>query len=107
MRPMRLNRFYQELEDPETAVVLLDFITGPGVHPDPITPFVRAYEDSVLARGKKLVVISSICGSREDPQNIAEKTELLRKAGVLVMPSNYQSSRLASAMMAKLAERGK
>ena len=104
---LRLNRFYQELEDPETAVVLLDFITGPGVHPDPITPFVRAYEDSVLARGKKLVVISSICGSREDPQNIAEKTELLRKAGVLVMPSNYQSSRLASAMMAKLAERGK
>ncbi len=102
---LRLKRFYQELEDPETAVILLDFITGPGVHPDPITPFVHAYEDAVLARGKSLTVISSICGSREDPQNVAEKAELLRKAGILVMPSNYQSSRLASAMMTKLAER--
>ncbi len=102
---LRLKRFYQELEDPETAVILLDFITGPGVHPDPITPFVRAYEDAVLAKGRKLVVISSICGSRGDPQNVAEKTALLRKAGVLVMPSNYQSSRLASALMTKLAQR--
>ena len=87
-------------------MILLDFITGPGVHPDPITPFVRAYEEKVLARGKKLVVISSICGSREDPQNVEEKAKLLRKAGVLVMPSNYQSARLAGLMMRKLAERG-
>ncbi|HIT08150.1 MAG TPA: FdrA family protein [Candidatus Merdivicinus faecavium] len=103
---LRLKRFYEELEDPEVAVILLDFITGPGVHPDPITPFVRAYEEKVLARGKKLVVISSICGSREDPQNVEEKAKLLRKAGVLVMPSNYQSARLAGLMMRKLAERG-
>lgn len=103
---LRLQRFYQELEDPETAVILLDFITGPGVHPDPITPFVRAYEEKVLKSGKKLTVIASICGSAEDPQNVLEKVELLKQAGILVMPSNYQSARLASVMMAKLAERG-
>ena len=100
---LRLKRFYQELDDSETAVILLDFITGPGVHPDPVTPFVRAYQDAVISKGKKLVIIANICGSKEDPQNVQEKTGLLRRAGVIVMPSNYQSSRLASAMMTQLA----
>ena len=102
---LRVKRFCKELEDPETAVILLDFITGPGVHPDPILPFVHAYENPKPAGGGKPVVISNICGSREDPQNVYEKTKLLRKAGILVMPSNYQSSRLASVMMTKLVER--
>lgn len=102
---LRLKRFYQELEDPEVAVILLDFITGPGVHSDPITPFVDAYKAAVTEKGKKLVVISNICGSTEDPQNVVEKKKMLQEAGIIVMPSNFQSARLASAMMKCLAEK--
>lgn len=104
---LRLKRFYKELEDPEVAVILLDFITGPGVHEDPITPFVRAYEKEVIEKGRTVTVIASICGSMEDPQKVGEKADLLRRAGIIVTDSNYQSTRLASALMEELAKRGK
>ena len=90
--------FFKDLElaDPEVGVILLDFITGPGVAYDPITSFAeecRKYKD------KGLVVISNICGSAEDPQDVAAKQKLLEEAGVIVTPSNFQSTKLASAMM--------
>lgn len=93
---LRLKRLRQELMDPEVGVILLDFITGPGVAFDPISSFAeecKKYKDSGL------VVISNICGSLEDPQDVAAKQKLLEDAGVIVTPSNYQSTKLASAMM--------
>jgi FdrA protein len=102
---LRLKRFYKELEDPKVAVILLDFITGPGVHEDPITPFINAYQEKVVEKGRTVTVIASICGSMEDPQNVIEKAALLKKVGVIVTDSNYQSTRLASALMKELAKR--
>lgn len=97
---LRLKRLRQELEDPEVAVVLLDFITGPGVARDPIAPFAR-----VCARHPEVVFISNICGSREDPQGVVRMEKLLTDSGVLVTKSSYQSARLASAMMNALEGR--
>ena len=97
---LRLKRLRQELEDPQVGVVLLDFITGPGVAYDPITAFA---ED--CAKHPSVIFISNICGSLEDPQNVEEKQKLLEKAGVIVTKSNYQSSRLASALMNALERR--
>lgn len=91
---LRLERLRRELEDEEVGVILLDFITGPGVAEDPITPFAGE-----CAKHREIRFISSICGSEEDPQNVAEKAELLRDAGVMVMESNYQSAKLASEIM--------
>lgn len=97
---LRLKRLRQELEDPEVAVVLLDFITGPGVARDPIAPFAR-----VCAQYPNVVFISNICGSREDPQEVARMEKLLTDSGVIVTKSNYQSAKLASAMMNALEGR--
>ena len=97
---LRLKRLCQELEDPEVAVVLLDFITGPGVAYDPITSFAKE-----CAKHPNIIFISNICGSLEDPQNVVEKQKLLEKSGVIVTKSNYQSSRLASALMNALERR--
>ena len=97
---LRLKRLCQELEDPQVAVVLLDFITGPGVAYDPITAFARE-----CARHPDVIFISNICGSLADPQNVEEKQKLLEKAGVIVTKSNYQSTRLASALMNALERR--
>jgi len=80
--------------------VLLDFITGPGVAADPITAFAEE-----CAKHPEIVFISTICGSQEDPQNVAEKEKLLQYAGVIVVKSNYQSAKLASAMMNELDRR--
>ena len=97
---LRLARLRKELEDPEVGVVLLDFITGPGVAADPISAF--ACE---CAKHPEIVFISTICGSFEDPQNVVEKEKLLKDAGVIVVKSNYQSAKLASAMMNELDRR--
>jgi hypothetical protein len=97
---LRLKRLCQELQDPEVAVVLLDFITGPGVAYDPITAFAKE-----CAKHPDIVFISNICGSLEDPQNVEEKQLLLEKSGVIVTKSNYQSTKLASALMNALERR--
>ena len=97
---LRLARLRKELADPQAGVVLLDFITGPGVAADPITAFAQE-----CAKHPEIVFISTICGSYEDPQNVVEKEKLLKDAGVIVVKSNYQSAKLASAMMNELDRR--
>ena len=97
---LRLKRLRQELEDPAVGVILLDFITGPGVAYDPITSFAAE-----CAKHPDVVFISNICGSMEDPQDVVSKEKLLVDAGVIVTRSNYQSTRLASNMMNALERR--
>ena len=99
---LRLKRLRQELADPDVAVVLLDFITGPGVAFDPITAFATE-----CAKHPSVIFVSNICGSLEDPQDVAAKQKLLEEAGVIVTKSNYQSSRLASALMNALERRNR
>jgi hypothetical protein len=102
---IRLKRLEQELADRETAVILLDFITGPGVHEDPITPFFEICRQ-VTAESDSPVFIATICGSARDPQDVAGKRELLEKSGVIVADSNIQSAHLAAALMTAIDERG-
>ena len=94
---LRVKRVQQELTDPEVAVVLLDFITGPGVALNPIMPYV-----DFCAQHKDIIFIATICGAEGDPQDIRAAKEALVKAGVIVADSNYQSAKLAAAMMAAL-----
>jgi len=102
---LRLKRFRQEAADPETAVILLDFITSPGVHPDPIAPFAKACAEAIQARNGALVVIASICGSAQDPQDIAACGRQLVDAGVILTGSNFQSTLLASDWIKALDKR--
>ena len=95
-----ISRLRKELADPQVGVVLLDFITGPGVAADPITAFAQE-----CAKHPEIVFISTICGSEEDPQDVRQKEQLLKDAGVIVVKSNYQSAMLASAMMNELERR--
>jgi len=102
---LRVKRLKEELTDPEVAVVLMDYITGPGVARDPFTSHAKAIKAAKDA-GSPVIFISNICGSDNDPQNIKEKVKLLKEAGVIITGSNYESARLASAMMHELERRG-
>jgi len=97
---LRLKRLKQELTDPQVAVVLLDFITGPGVHANPIEPFAK-----LCNAHRKVIFIATICGAEQDPQNIEAARKILEDAGVLVADSNYQSARLAAAIIQALDRR--
>jgi FdrA protein len=97
---LRLCRLEQELEDPETAVILLDFITGPGVHENPIMPFIP-----IIKKHPGVIFIAAICGADADPQDIATARAALEKTGVIVSDSNYQSARFACALISALDRR--
>lgn len=102
---LREKRLKTELADSEVAVVMMDFITGPGVDEDPITE-IAALCKEMNSGERHVTFISAICGSEGDPQNVVEKTQLLRDSGVIVTGSNYQSTKLASMMMTALEKRG-
>lgn len=97
---LRLKRLEQELTDHEVGVVLLDFITGPGVHADPIMPFVPA-----IKAHPEVSFVAAICGAEDDPQDIVSARRALEEAGCIVVDSNYQSAWIASTMMALLEGR--
>jgi len=95
---LRKARILQEAQDREVAVLLLDIVLGYGSHPDPagaLVGFIVEAKAQVSERGGHLSVVASVCGTEQDVQNLAVQEEQLREAGVIVMPSNAQASRLA------------
>ena len=98
-----LKRLIQEASDEETAVILLDFITGPGVAQDPVGPVADVIRN--MNGRRHITYIANICGSAQDPQNVKEAERILQEAGVIVTPCSYESARLAGALMKALKER--
>jgi len=95
----RRERLLQEADDPEVAVLLLDFILGPAVHPDPAGAVVDAIiqaKHRAADGGRYLSVVASVCGTEGDPQRLSMQEETLRRAGVVVLPSNAQAAKLAA-----------
>jgi succinyl-CoA synthetase alpha subunit len=88
----------REAKDPETAVMLLDFVLGPAVNSDPVGSVINDIKFAmkiVSDRGGKLAVVASVCGTEADPQKRSVQEEMLREAGVIVCPDNYQAALLA------------
>ncbi|HML49265.1 MAG TPA: hypothetical protein PKE04_21205, partial [Clostridia bacterium] len=74
--------------------------TGPGVAMNPILPYA-----ALCGEHRDVIFIATLCGAEGDPQDIRTAREALVRAGVIVADSNYQSARLAAAMMAALEGR--
>jgi succinyl-CoA synthetase alpha subunit len=105
---IRTERILQEGQDAEVAVLLLDCVLGYGSHPDPagamLDSLIEARERA-RKRGGALAVVASVTGTAGDPQNLQEQTDKLASAGCLVMPSNYQASRLACRILREMGRR--
>ena len=96
----RMQRFRQELEEPQVGLIAMDIILGPGVAPDPVScylPLMRARKDTVF--------VCAVCGGEGDPQGKDSIREKLREAGAVVADSNYESARLCAAICRRLEER--
>lgn len=88
----------REAGDSEVALYLMDFILGPAIHPDPagaVIKEIKQAKERFAKDGKYLCVVASVCGTDSDPQNLTRQEKTLRDAGVVVMPTNAQASRLA------------
>jgi FdrA protein len=92
----------------DVAVLLMDFILGPAINPDPVGSVLDCIE-RVKAERKKagghLSIVASVCGTEGDPQKVSDQEKKLRDAGVIVMPSNAQAARLSGFIIKRLSER--
>ena len=107
---LRIQRLDQETGDPEVGVILLDVVLGYGAHANPVEGLVNAIRQSrerAAKDGRHLVVVASVCGTEEDPQQLSRQEELLSRAGVLVTSSNAEASRLAGAVILAVKQAGK
>ena len=93
---LRNAKLREALADPEVAVVLLDVVLGLGAHPDPARPVCDAVRD---ADGGGPLVVASVCGTRDDPQNRERQAAMLGAAGVIVAPSNADAAATAAAIL--------
>jgi succinyl-CoA synthetase alpha subunit len=94
----RLTRLAREIQDPETAVILLDVVLGYGCNSDPAGEIAAAAVDLLDAKHIRKdcpIMIASICGTQGDPQNYDRQCSALEGAGVVVAETNVEACELA------------
>ncbi|MFW9904422.1 MAG: acyl-CoA synthetase FdrA [Candidatus Thorarchaeota archaeon] len=91
----RTQRFLKEINDPQTAVILMDFILGWGSHENPVFDMREAF---VIwnSLDRKVPIVAHVCGTELDPQDFDKSVSELTNTGVYVMPTNAQAARLAA-----------
>jgi FdrA protein len=96
---MRSLRIAQEASDPETAIILLDFILGFNASNDPVGEAI----DSIIAarqkaesRNRHLTFVASITGTEEDPQDLTLQRKMLEDAQVIVTHSSASAAKLCA-----------
>ena len=95
---IRLARIVEEARDPETAVLLLDFVLGYGSHPDPVgvaMPTIRLAQQVAKLNGGHLAIVGYICGTALDKQDYNAQHEKLRSLGVITARSNANAVQIA------------
>lgn len=99
----RRARLLEEARDPEVAVVMLDFVLGYGAARDPagdLADAIEAAHRTAAADRRELVVLAYVCGTEDDPQNLAAQEETLRAARAVVLPTNAAMARTAARLIA-------
>ena len=91
---LRNKRIVEEAKDKDVAVIMLDIVLGYGSNMKPAEEICPA-----IAEAKKIapnrLVICSITGTKNDPQNKDYVKRELEKAGAIVMASNAEASLLS------------
>ncbi len=99
---LRNQRILAEGQDPEIAVLLLDFILGYNASEDPAGDLLDAIgqaRESVQRHGGNLAVVASICGTDSDPQDLALQRKLLEDSGAIVFPSGAGAAQFCAQLV--------
>jgi FdrA protein len=90
---LRLEALDEVIGDPTTGTVLIDVVLGHGAHPDPardLAPLVSR------ASQRGIATVTSLCGTRGDPQGRDEQAERLQAAGAEVYLCNAEAAARAA-----------
>lgn len=106
---VRKPAILREAADPETAVILLDFILTPPGHMDPTgycLDDIRMAQEMAEAEGRHLIFIASVLGTTADLQDLRKQQRQLEEAGVIVCQTNYRAAVLAGEIIRQKKELG-
>jgi FdrA protein len=104
----KLVRLANEMEDPLTAIILLDVVLGHGCHEAPGVEIAGALATLRTAGAGRMrsrepgegpLILASICGTHGDPQGYASERKALEAAGVFVAEHNQGLCELALAAL--------
>ncbi|MGI6556191.1 MAG: acyl-CoA synthetase FdrA, partial [Pseudoramibacter sp.] len=87
----RIECMEDALDDPTTGVILFDVMLGYGSHADmagALIPTIQNLQAKAEAAGRKIVFVSTVCGTRRDFQDYDETVKKLKDAGVVVCETN-------------------
>ncbi|MCZ6873990.1 MAG: hypothetical protein O7G88_10750, partial [bacterium] len=90
------------VEQPSVAVVLCDVMLGWGSHAAPGVTLAAAWQEfrQHLSRHQRQAIgIATLCGTADDPQDMAYQCQVLQEQGFLIAESNAQAARLAAAIL--------
>ncbi len=89
-------------KDPAVGVLLLDVVLGYGAHPDPAGEVAREVSALRAARGAEspIVVIATLTGTAEDPQDRDSQAARLEEAGIVIAESVRAAAVLAARAVA-------
>ncbi|MFN8635515.1 MAG: acyl-CoA synthetase FdrA [Chloroflexota bacterium] len=91
----------------EVALFAIDVILGTGSHPDPaeaLRPAINSAREAAQARGARLEILASLCGTDQDAQGYERQRAGLEAAGVRVARSSSMAAAVAARVAALLAE---
>lgn len=91
---VRCGRILQEAEDPECAVILLDFEIGYGSNADPVGETLDAIAQAHEVRAGMagdVVFVAYVLGTDADEQGLQGQRDKLAEAGVILADSNLQA----------------
>ncbi|WP_201529775.1 acyl-CoA synthetase FdrA [Psychrobacter frigidicola] len=100
----RNARLIKEAQDPETAILLLDFVLGYGSNEDPVgaaaESIKQAYADA-KKDSRSLQIVAYVLGTNRDPQGKKNQIDQLKSLGVHVIDSVVDMGSVALKMLHK------
>ncbi|PWJ48766.1 acyl-CoA synthetase FdrA [Faecalicatena contorta] len=90
----RIECMEEAADDETTGVILFDIVLGYGSHEDmakALLPAIQSLKEKAEKDSRKLFFVTTVCGTRLDPQGYDYQKKLMEDAGVIVCESNKQA----------------
>ncbi|MEY9970735.1 FdrA protein [Lysinibacillus sp. RC46] len=94
----RIAVLEKSVNDPETAVIMIDNVIGNGGHADmagELAPTIKRLLDNAHQNGRQLAVLATVVGTAQDIQGYDKQIDTLKESGAIICKTNDQMVRTA------------
>ncbi len=98
----RVQYMEKAMEDESTQIVLFDLVLGYGSHEDPantLVPTIKKLKEEAKKKDREVHFVTSICGTKTDPQGYDKQRQTMEEIGVLVCDTNNEAVEKALALI--------